>query len=161
MNRLIILFTDIILIFYYYQEALSKDYGVPTELIEVENFVLKPGSKKGDGFSCQIAAVQFQAKVDGKSIDKSYIAKYGPEGNRGEILTKVTELSLGFSYWVWNSMKVLQGVDRKPLYCVIVLCFLKVYRHSGDRLRGSPTPQKRDQTFLEVNSVRVNLCSHM
>ena len=96
-------------IFFYFQEALSKDYGVPTELIEVENFVLKPGSKKGDGFACQIAAVQFQAKVDGKSIDKSYIAKYGPEGNRGEILTKVTKLSFGFLYWVWNRLKVHKG----------------------------------------------------
>ena len=74
---------------------MSQEYGVPIEEIEVENIVLKPGSKKGDGFSSDIAAVEFQAIFNGKTLDKYYIAKYAPDGNRGEVL-KMVQYNLWF-----------------------------------------------------------------
>ena len=55
----------------------------------MQNIILKPGSKKGDGFSSDIAAVQFQAIFNKKTLDKNYIAKYAPDGNRGEVLKMV------------------------------------------------------------------------
>ena len=55
----------------------------------MQNITLKPGSKKGDGFSSDIAAVNFLAIFNEKTLDKNYIAKYAPDGNRGEVLKKV------------------------------------------------------------------------
>jgi hypothetical protein len=47
------------------------------------------GSKKGDGFSADILAVQFQASFNGQKLEKNYIAKFAPEGNRGAVLKAV------------------------------------------------------------------------
>jgi hypothetical protein len=47
------------------------------------------GSKKGDGFSADILAVQFQATFNGEKVEKNYIAKFAPEGNRGAVLKAV------------------------------------------------------------------------
>ena len=55
----------------------------------MENISIKSGSKKGDGFACEIAAVEFQAVIDGKTFNKNYIAKYAPEGHRGAMLKEV------------------------------------------------------------------------
>jgi len=62
---------------------------VSEDSITIEDVVLKPGSKKGDGFSSDIAAVHFKASFNGEVLDKVYIAKYAPEGNRGEMLKLV------------------------------------------------------------------------
>ena len=68
---------------------MSKEHDVPAESIVIEDIIIRPGSKKGDGFACDIAAVQFQATFEGKKIEKNYIAKYAPEGNRGQLLKVV------------------------------------------------------------------------
>jgi hypothetical protein len=67
----------------------SKEHDVPADGIVIEDIVIRPGSKKGDGFACDIAAVEFQATFEGKKIEKNYIAKYAPEGNRGQLLKVV------------------------------------------------------------------------
>jgi len=47
------------------------------------------GSKKGDGYAADIMAVQFQATFNDEKVEKNYIAKFAPEGKRGEILQSV------------------------------------------------------------------------
>jgi hypothetical protein len=36
----------------------AKEHNVPKETIEIENIRISAGSKKGDGFACEIAAVE-------------------------------------------------------------------------------------------------------
>jgi hypothetical protein len=57
--------------------------------VTIEDIELKPGSKQGDGFSSDIAAVHFLASFNGEKLRKNYIAKYAPEGKRGDWLKKV------------------------------------------------------------------------
>jgi hypothetical protein len=49
----------------------------------------KAGSKLGEGFLCEIVAVQFLATFNHKTLEKNYIAKYAPEGTRGTYLREV------------------------------------------------------------------------
>ena len=44
----------------------------------------------GEGFACEIAAVNFFALFNDQRLGKNYIAKYGPEGSRGEFVKEVT-----------------------------------------------------------------------
>jgi len=66
---------------------LSKHDEAP--IMTKKFYDIKTGSKKGDGFSSDIAAVHFWASFNGEKLRKNYIAKYAPEGNRGEILKMV------------------------------------------------------------------------
>ena len=75
------------------QSAVAAEHGVAADSVSIEGICLKPGSKKGDGFSSDIAAVHFKASFNGEILEKNYIAKYAPEGKRGEMLKMVT-----FSY---------------------------------------------------------------
>jgi len=50
---------------------------------------MKPGSKKGDGFMCLIAAIDFKATVEGQKLKITYIAKFAPNGLRSEMLEQV------------------------------------------------------------------------
>ena len=80
------------------QAAISADHNVSEDSVTVDDVVLKPGSKKGDGFSSDIAAVHFKASFDGQELDKNYIAKYAPEGNRGAMLKMVRLLTISQYY---------------------------------------------------------------
>ena len=71
------------------QVALANEYNVAPDEVAVDNVVVVAGSKKGDGFVCDIAAVQFRASFDGRHVEKSYIAKYAPEGRRDEMVRQV------------------------------------------------------------------------
>ncbi len=75
---------------------MSKEHNVSPESVEIENISIKAGSKKGDGFACEIAAVQFEATFNGQKLEKNYIAKYAPDGHRGEMLKFVNKLILMF-----------------------------------------------------------------
>ena len=57
--------------------------------MEIENISITAGSKKGDGFACDILAIQFHVTLDGQKIEKNYIAKYAPDGPRREMLKQV------------------------------------------------------------------------
>ena len=71
---------------------MSKENNVASESVEIENISIKAGSKKGDGFACDIAAVQFAATFNGQTLEKNYIAKYAPNGHRGEMLKLVIQI---------------------------------------------------------------------
>ena len=68
---------------------MAREHSVPQESISISNVSMKPGSKKGDGFMCLIAAIDLEACVDGQKSRKSYIAKYAPDGHRAAMLTEV------------------------------------------------------------------------
>ncbi len=69
---------------------MSKEHNVPVDVIEISNVSIRDGSKKGDGFACEIAAVQFQAGFNGQVLEKNYIAKYvDPNAKRAEMLKLV------------------------------------------------------------------------
>jgi hypothetical protein len=78
---------------FFKQTAVSNEHDVPADKINIDNISTKSGSKKGDGFVCDIAAVQFQATVDGQSFQKNYIAKFSPEGHREEMMKQVNKNS--------------------------------------------------------------------
>jgi hypothetical protein len=40
------------------QAAVSSEDGVPVEAVSIENIVFAPGSKVGEGFACDIVAVE-------------------------------------------------------------------------------------------------------
>ena len=46
----------------------------------------------GEGFVCDIAAVDFDAVIDGQKFEKSYIAKFAPEGPKGIFIKEVSGL---------------------------------------------------------------------
>ena len=71
------------------QEAVSTEHGVPIEDITIEDINITAGSKKGEGFVCEIAAVKFKATFQGQTLDKNYIAKYAPDGAKGDFIRKV------------------------------------------------------------------------
>jgi hypothetical protein len=78
-----------------YQVAVSKEHGFPPEAISIEDIVIKEGSKMGEGFACEIAAVQFTAKFGDQQLTKNYIAKFTPQGPSGSY---VREVSFYFNY---------------------------------------------------------------
>ena len=53
---------------------------------------MSQGSKMGEGFVCDIAAVDFDAVIDCQKIEKSYIAKFAPEGPKGIFIKEVSGL---------------------------------------------------------------------
>jgi hypothetical protein len=67
----------------------SNEHNVPVEDVEIDDIRIKDGSKKGDGFSCQIAAITFQASFNGQRIEKNYIAKFAEDGHRKEMVKQV------------------------------------------------------------------------
>ncbi len=69
---------------------MSNEHNVPVECIEISDTIIKAGSKKGDGFICEIAAITFQASFNGQRIEKNYIAKYAQDGPRNEMVKQVT-----------------------------------------------------------------------
>ena len=75
--------------YFFIQEAVSKEYAIYVSDIVVEDINIIAGSKKGDGFACDIAAVQFKAIFDGKQVSKSYIAKFAPDGPKADLLKQV------------------------------------------------------------------------
>ena len=68
---------------------MSNEHNVPAELVEVDDISIKAGSKKGDGFICEIAAITFQASFNGQRIEKNYIAKFAQDGPRNEMVKQV------------------------------------------------------------------------
>ncbi len=76
---------------------MSKEHNVAADIVAIENVSIKAGSKKGDGFACDIAAVQFEATFNGQKLEKNYIAKYAPNGHRGEML-KLVKLMIRVHY---------------------------------------------------------------
>ena len=85
---------SLVLVFFYFclQVAVAAEHGITPDSVTVKDICLKPGSKKGDGFSSDIAAVHFKASFNGETHEKNYIAKYAPEGQRGEVLKMVSSL---------------------------------------------------------------------
>jgi len=67
----------------------SNEHNVPVEDVEIDDIRIKEGSKKGDGFICQIAAITFQTSFNGKQIEKNYIAKFAEDGHRKEMVKQV------------------------------------------------------------------------
>jgi len=47
------------------------------------------GSKKGDGYCCDITAINFQAKFNGETHQKDYIAKYILPGPKADMIKQV------------------------------------------------------------------------
>ena len=81
------------------QAAESKEHNVQVDVIDIANNSIRDGSKKGDGFACEIAAVQFQPIFNGQMMEKNYIAKYvAPIGNRAEMLKLVKYIFLILLY---------------------------------------------------------------
>ena len=76
------------------QEAVSTEHGVPIEDITIEDINITAGSKKGEGFVCEIAAVKFKATFQGLTLEKNYIAKYAPEGPKGDFIKEVINTHL-------------------------------------------------------------------
>ena len=72
-----------------YQVAVSKEHGFPPETITIEDIVIKAGSKLGEGFACEIAAVQFTAEFGDQKLVKNYIAKFTPQGPGGSFVREV------------------------------------------------------------------------
>jgi hypothetical protein len=65
----------------------AAEHEVSVDEVSVDNVVIKVGKKKGDGFMCDIAAVEFDATVGKEKLRKNYIAKYAPcQGPRAELL---------------------------------------------------------------------------
>jgi hypothetical protein len=62
---------------------------VSADAVVIGDVAFSPGSKKGDGFSCEILAVDFDTTVDGRKLSKRYIAKVAPDGPRAEMLKGV------------------------------------------------------------------------
>lgn len=73
---------------------MAREHGVPVEAVTISDVSIKPGSKKGDGFMCLIAAIDLEATVSGQKLKKNYIAKYAPDGQRAEMLKKVEQLKI-------------------------------------------------------------------
>ncbi len=81
--------TDQIKGFFLKKAAVSKEHNVEAEGLEIENLSITAGSKKGDGFACNILAIEFDVTLNGEKMTKNYIAKYTPEGTRREMLRRV------------------------------------------------------------------------
>jgi len=79
----------ILIIIFSKKIAVSKEHNVQAESLVIENISIKAGSKKGDGFACDILAIQFNATINGQKIEINYIAKYTPDGPRREMLKQV------------------------------------------------------------------------
>ena len=47
------------------------------------------GSKIGEGFVCDIAAIDVDAVVAGEQVRKQFIAKFAPDGPKGEFIRAV------------------------------------------------------------------------
>jgi hypothetical protein len=58
------------------QAAVANEHGIAVDGITVDDVVITSGSKKGDGFVCDIAAITFNATFDGRRVEKNYIAKF-------------------------------------------------------------------------------------
>ena len=43
---------------------------------------------------CEIAAVKFKATFQGQTLEKNYIAKYAPEGPKGDFIKEVINTHL-------------------------------------------------------------------
>ena len=72
--------------------VLSRDLGVSEANIEVVSFSLAPGTKKGDGFACEMMAVEVEYRLEEADISgkRNYMAKVLPENqSRAEALKKV------------------------------------------------------------------------
>lgn len=103
---------------------MAREHGVPVEAVTISDVSIKPGSKKGDGFMCLIAAIDLEATVSGQKLKKNYIAKYAPDGQRAEMLKKVWQLKI---------FKILQSekcaftcLKNFSSYRLNHLCFLSV-----------------------------------
>ena len=74
---------------FHLKSAVSTEHGVPADDVTIENVVITSGSKKGEGFICEIAAVKFVTSFNGQTLQKNYIAKYAPEGAKGVFIKEV------------------------------------------------------------------------
>jgi len=72
-----------------FKVAVSKEYGVAEDTIQIEDLKVTPGSKVGEGFVCEIAAIRFNTIFKGEKIEKNYIAKYAPDGPKGDFIREV------------------------------------------------------------------------
>lgn len=68
---------------------MSNEHSVPVDSVTIENLKVSPGSKKGDGYACLIAALDFIAIIKGQKYEKHYIAKYADDEARKAILNRV------------------------------------------------------------------------
>ena len=74
------------------KSAIANHLKTSSDDIVVESLNFKPGSKKGENFATEIAAVTIQFSIQGKKQNKiEYICKYNPPGSAmTELLQKVT-----------------------------------------------------------------------
>ncbi len=72
-----------------FQNGVSNEYSVDINSVTIKDLKVSPGSKKGDGYACLIAALDFEAEVGGRIYEKHYIAKYADDDERRGFLSKV------------------------------------------------------------------------
>ena len=88
--------------------AKELDVDVGKVVIVDGSVVFDAGSKRGDGFSSEVVAVDVGAVVDGTTISKNFIVKTNPGGEKGEMLATVNfseEAKLSKS-WIVKSVTV-------------------------------------------------------
>lgn len=71
---------------------MANEHGVDKEAVTIDDVSYSSGSKKGDGFVCDIAAINFNAIIDGKVFEKNYIAKFCSEKQREYMARKVNNI---------------------------------------------------------------------
>ena len=71
---------------------MANEHGVDKEAVTINDVSYSSGSKKGDGFVCDIAAINFNAIIDGKVFEKNYIAKFCSEKQREYMARKVNNI---------------------------------------------------------------------
>lgn len=71
---------------------MANEHGVDKEAVTIDDVSYSSGSKKGDGFVCDIAAIKFNAIIDGKVFEKNYIAKFCSEKQREYMARKVNNI---------------------------------------------------------------------
>ena len=76
---------------------MANEHGVDKEAVTINDVSYSSGSKKGDGFVCDIAAINFNAIIDGKVFEKNYIAKFCSEKQREYMARKVNNIHLTLS----------------------------------------------------------------
>ena len=84
---------------------MANEHGVDKEAVTIDDVSYSSGSKKGDGFVCDIAAIKFNAIIDGKVFEKNYIAKFCSEKQREYMARKVKiYIRIMCTFYSWSSL---------------------------------------------------------
>jgi len=67
----------------------SNEHQVDLNSIEITNLRATSGSKKHEGFVCEVLAVDFDATVGSETFEKHYMVKYMKPGSKSDMFKKV------------------------------------------------------------------------